>query len=104
MLTSFKKQILLGFVLVLCLSMTLSAFSQEKKEPIKIGAIFSITGPASWLGEPERTTAVMYVEKINKEGGVLGRPIELIVEDTEGNETKTVNATKKLLTKERKFH
>ncbi|MBN1901824.1 ABC transporter substrate-binding protein [Candidatus Sumerlaeota bacterium] len=100
----FKKQNLFCVVLVLCFSLTVFSFAQEKKEekkePIKIGAIFSITGGASWLGEPERNTMVMYVEKINKAGGVLGRPIELIVEDTEGNETKTVNATKKLITKD----
>jgi len=84
--------------------MVLSSFAQEKKEeggePIKIGAIFAITGGASWLGEPERNTAKMYVEKINKEGGILGRQIELIIEDTEGNETKAVNAVKKLITKD----
>ena len=80
-----------------------TSLAQEKsdvKKPIKIGAIFSITGPASWLGEPERNTAIMYVERINQAGGVLGRPLELIVEDTEGNETKAVNAVKKLITKD----
>jgi branched-chain amino acid transport system substrate-binding protein len=104
MVTFFKKRIVFGLVLMVCFGMMLSSIAQEKKEeakePIKIGAIFSITGSASWLGEPERNTAIMYVEKINKEGGVLGRPIELIVEDTEGNETKGVNAVKKLITKD----
>lgn len=104
MLSLFKKRIIFGLIFMLCFGLMLSSIAQEKKEeakePIKIGAIFSITGGASWLGEPERNTVVMYVEKINKEGGVLGRPIELIVEDTEGNETKGVNAVKKLITKD----
>jgi branched-chain amino acid transport system substrate-binding protein len=63
----------------------------------KIGAVFSITGPASWLGEPERNTAVMLVETINKKGGINGVPVELVVEDTVGDETKAVNAVKKLI-------
>ena len=42
----------------------------------KIGAVFSITGPASWLGEPERNTAVMLTESINQKGGINGVPIE----------------------------
>ena len=41
--------------------------------PIKIGAIFSVTGPASFLGEPEKNTAKMLEEEINKAGGLLGR-------------------------------
>ncbi|HMK44088.1 MAG TPA: hypothetical protein VK445_08125, partial [Dissulfurispiraceae bacterium] len=40
----------------------------DAQEPIKIGAIFSVTGPASFLGEPEKNTALMLKEQINKAG------------------------------------
>lgn len=70
---------------------------EEPKEPYKIGAIFSITGPASNLGEPERNTAVMIAEQINKTGGINGHPVELIVEDNEGDNTKAVVAANKLI-------
>jgi branched-chain amino acid transport system substrate-binding protein len=76
------------------------AKTEPSKKPVKIGIAVAITGPASWLGEPERNTAMMYVEEINKAGGVNGYPIELIVEDTEGDETKAVNAVNKLITKD----
>ena len=56
--------------------------------PVKIGALFSVTGPASFLGEPERNTAVMMVDEINKAGGIKGRKLELIVYDTQGDATK----------------
>jgi branched-chain amino acid transport system substrate-binding protein len=69
-------------------------------EPIKIGAVFAITGPASWLGEPERDTAKMVAEEINVAGGIGGRPIELIIEDDGGDETKSVLAVKKLIDKD----
>ena len=55
--------------------------SAQDGEPIKIGAVLSATGPASFLGDPEKKTLEMYVDKINDEGGVIGRPIELIVYD-----------------------
>lgn len=65
--------------------------------PVKIGALFSVTGPASPLGEPERNTAVMMVDEINKAGGIKGRKLELIVYDTQGDATKAVQAVNKLI-------
>ena len=41
-------------------------------EPIKIGTFLAVTGPASFLGDPELKTLQMYIERINQEGGVLG--------------------------------
>jgi branched-chain amino acid transport system substrate-binding protein len=69
-------------------------------EPYRIGALLPITGPASFLGEPQRKTADMVVELINSSGGINGRPIELITYDTEGNETKAVIAARKLISKD----
>lgn len=69
-------------------------------EPIKIGALFAVTGSASPLGEPERDTAVMLQEKINASGGIDGRPLELIVRDTKGEETEALNAAMELIEKE----
>ncbi|HBA86681.1 MAG TPA: ABC transporter substrate-binding protein [Geobacter sp.] len=65
--------------------------------PIKIGALFAVTGPASFLGEPERNTAQMVVDEINKAGGVKGRKLELIVYDTGGDATKAVQLANKLI-------
>ncbi|MBN2131252.1 MAG: ABC transporter substrate-binding protein [Sedimentisphaerales bacterium] len=69
-------------------------------EPIKIGALFAVTGRASWLGEPEKNTALMIAEEINAKGGIEGRPLEVIIEDTEGIEATAVNAMKKLIKKD----
>ena len=70
-------------------------------EPIRIGAIFSATGPASFLGEPERNTAKMLEEDINKSGGLLGRKVEIIVYDDETDATKAVTAVGRLIKKDR---
>ncbi|HET6490311.1 MAG TPA: ABC transporter substrate-binding protein [Syntrophales bacterium] len=65
--------------------------------PVKIGALFSITGPASFLGEPERNTAQMVVDEINKAGGIKGRTLELVTYDTQGDATKAVQAATRLI-------
>ena len=70
-------------------------------EPIRIGAIFSVTGPASFLGEPERNTAKMLEEDLNKAGGLLGRKLEIIVYDDESDVTKAVTAVDRLIKRDR---
>jgi len=64
---------------------------------IKIGALFAVTGPAAFLGEPERNTAKMVIDEINKAGGVKGQKLELIVYDTAGDATKAVQLATKLI-------
>ena len=67
------------------------------EKPVKIGAIFSVTGPASFLGAPEEKTARMLVDKINAAGGVNGRKLELIVKDSSGSPEKAVSFAKQLI-------
>ncbi|MGE3146261.1 MAG: ABC transporter substrate-binding protein [Pseudorhodoplanes sp.] len=52
---------------------------------IKVGAVLSVTGPASFLGDPEKRTLEMYVDAINAKGGVNGEKIKLIVYDDGGD-------------------
>lgn len=66
-------------------------------EPIKIGAFYSLSGPAAAIGTPTKLVTQMVVEKINKEGGINGRPIELILGDTESEPTKAVMVAKKFI-------
>jgi branched-chain amino acid transport system substrate-binding protein len=65
--------------------------------PIKIGALFAVTGPASFLGEPERNTAQMVVDEINQSGGIKGRMLLLITYDTQGDATRAVQAATRLI-------
>jgi branched-chain amino acid transport system substrate-binding protein len=52
---------------------------------IKIGSVLAVTGPASFLGDPEKKTLEMYVDEINAKGGVNGQKIKLIVYDDAAN-------------------
>lgn len=70
-------------------------------EDYHVGCIFSITGKASWLGEPERNTAEMIAKKINDAGGINGNKLVLHIEDDQGDNTQAVNAANKLIKKEK---
>lgn len=61
-------------------------------DPIKIGSVLSITGPASYIGDPEAKTLQMYVDQINAAGGVIGRKLELVVYDdaSDANKARTL--------------
>jgi branched-chain amino acid transport system substrate-binding protein len=67
-------------------AMTLSvSLAQAQQAPIKIGAVLSATGGASFLGDPEKRTLEMYVADINAKGGINGRKVEAIIYDDASN-------------------
>lgn len=66
-------------------------------EPIKLGAFFALSGPAAHIGTPTKLVAQMVVDKINKEGGINGRPIELVLGDTESDPAKAAVIAKKFI-------
>jgi branched-chain amino acid transport system substrate-binding protein len=68
---------------------------------LKIGAVFSVTGRASFLGDPEKKTAEMIAEQVNAAGGINGEKLELIVYDDEGDATKCNLAFQKLITQDK---
>ena len=66
-------------------------------DPIKIGSVLSVTGPAAFLGDPELKTLQLYVENINKAGGVLGRQIQLVHYDDGSDAGKANSFAKRLI-------
>jgi branched-chain amino acid transport system substrate-binding protein len=69
----------------------------QAADPIKIGTFLSVTGPASFLGDPELRTLQMYVDELNAGGGVLGRKLELVHYDTAGQAKEAVTFVKRLI-------
>ncbi|TLM67697.1 MAG: ABC transporter substrate-binding protein [Deltaproteobacteria bacterium] len=69
-------------------------------EPIKLGAFFDLSGKAAFIGTPTKLVAEMVVEKINAEGGINGRPLELIMADSESEPPKAANIAKKFIYKD----
>ena len=93
------------FATILCVSLLPLAFSCKKQsgETIKIGAIFAVTGPASFLGAPEAKTAQMMVDEINNNGGVSGKQLKLIIKDSAGSPEKAISFAKQLIEEEKVF-
>ncbi|HUL60078.1 MAG TPA: ABC transporter substrate-binding protein, partial [Anaeromyxobacteraceae bacterium] len=79
------------------------AASPAAPEPVKIGALLAVTGPASFLGAPEARTLEMVVQDLNAKGGIGGRPVALLVKDTGGNPEKAVSFARQLIDEEQVF-
>lgn len=86
---------------VAAIAMGMAMQPAQAADTIKIGSFLAVTGGASFLGVPEKSTLEMYVEKINAEGGVLGRQLELIVYDSGGNPKKAVPFAKRLVSEDK---
>ena len=68
-----------------CAVAALLAGEQGASAQVKLGAVLSVTGPASFLGDPEKKTLEIYVQEINAKGGVNGQKLELITYDDGGD-------------------
>ena len=68
---------------------------------IKLGGLFAESGPAGFLGMPEKQTLEMLVEEVNAAGGLNGEQIKLITYDTQGLENRTISFFKRLATKDK---
>ena len=66
------------------LLIAMATVGQAAEEPIVIGFITALTGSTSLWGNQEANGAKMRVDEINAAGGVLGRPLKLIVYDHKG--------------------
>lgn len=99
-----KAKVLVSFGIIGLVVTALLHFAGTKahsqKEPYKIGAVFSITGVGSFLGDPEKKTVEMIAEQINGQGGINGHPLEVIMLDDESDATKCNLAVKRLIKKE----
>ena len=69
-------------------------------DTIKLGAFFDLSGRAAFIGTPTKLVAEMVVEKINSEGGINGKMLELEVGDTEANPAKAASIAKKFIYKD----
>ena len=84
-------------IAALALASALFSAGAAAQEPIRIGAFLSVTGPASFLGDPELKTLELYVDRINADGGVLGRKLQLVTYDDGGDAEKARTFAKRLI-------
>jgi ABC-type branched-subunit amino acid transport system substrate-binding protein len=69
--------------------------------PIKVGVATDLTGAIGYAGNANANVAKMVVADINNAGGILGRPIQLFIEDTASNESVAVGNVRKLIQRDK---
>ncbi|MFY7782336.1 MAG: ABC transporter substrate-binding protein, partial [Tagaea sp.] len=75
--------------------------AQAQQPPIRIGAVLAVTGGAAFLGDPAAKTLRLYVERLNRAGGVAGRQLELRLYDSAGDPRQAVTFTRRLIEDDR---
>ena len=92
------KGTVMGLLLVaLLLGVALLPGCAEEVKSYKVGAVLAVTGFNAPLGLPEKQTLEMVQAQINAAGGIKGKPLEIVIYDTESDATKCLTLTKKLL-------
>lgn len=66
-------------------------------DTIRIGGLFSVTGPAAFIGDPAKKTLEMLVKETNRNGGINGMKVETVIYDTVGDPTKAVQLATRLI-------
>ena len=79
----------------------LAAGPAAAQAPIKIGAFLAVTGPASFLGDPEAKTLRLYVDRTNKAGGVAGHKLEVVIYDSAGDAKQAVTFARRLIVEDK---
>lgn len=96
-----RREMLLGSgVAAFAIGAGHQAFAQIS-DPLKIGWMVTLTGPASAPGIGFDRGVRYAVDQLNAAGGVKGRKIELITRDTQGDPTKAVNTAQELISQQK---
>jgi ABC-type branched-subunit amino acid transport system substrate-binding protein len=80
---------------------TTPALAQNTAEPIKVGALFSMTGAGSVIGASSITGLNMTVKEVNEGGGILGRKLVVVPADDQSDVTAAVGEAKRLVFREK---
>ena len=88
-------------VLIGILPAALAPTRAQSKEPIRVGLIQPLSGPIAAAGSYITNGAKIAAERVNAKGGVLGRPLELVIEDNKSDPAETRNAAEKLIVRDK---
>ncbi|QJT10195.1 ABC transporter substrate-binding protein [Oceanidesulfovibrio marinus] len=92
----FKK------ILITCMLCLLTAGTVDSADiqPIKIGGLFAESGKVAFVGTASRLVAEMTLKEINDNGGILGRPVKMVVYDTESDPNVALRMARELVEKD----
>lgn len=92
------RNVVLGGLLLTGIAASVPAQAQDT---VRIGLVQPLTGSVAYNGKSVVEGARLAVEEMNAAGGVLGKKIELIVEDGQCTPANSVNAVEKLVQKDK---
>lgn len=98
------KKVIIGFVIIFAIVFGYRAYKNSARiatkgviqEPIKIGAILPLTGNSAFYGEPIKTGMDLATEEINASGGIQGKDLQVVYEDSQADTKLGVSAYQKL--------
>ncbi|NLD51918.1 MAG: ABC transporter substrate-binding protein [Clostridiales bacterium] len=92
-----KKRSILSLLLALVLCLGVFAPATLAEDVIKVGGLAVLSGPAAVYGQAVQKGVDLYIEQLNAAGGIDGKKVEVIWEDTTGDATIGLNAYNKLV-------
>lgn len=100
-MNGINRRSLLKMVPATLLATTASRALAAGGEPLRIGSLLSVTGPAAFLGEDMKAGLELGVEEINAAGGINGQMIEWTFYDVESQTQKAITATRRLINQDK---
>lgn len=92
-----KKALSLILCLLMAVSLLTGCGSQADEETITIGVLSALTGTSANYGLSEKNAAMLAEEDLNAAGGINGKKVKIVVEDTAASPQEGVNACRKLI-------
>jgi branched-chain amino acid transport system substrate-binding protein len=71
----------------------------QAADPFEINVILSLTGPGAFLGKSEQSAIALVEDRVNKSGGIAGRPIKFVIADDESSPQVDVQLANALMSK-----
>jgi branched-chain amino acid transport system substrate-binding protein len=90
-----SREAFLGAALTVCSFVGTPAMAQQT--PVVVGVVLPMTGPLATYGSPFSDAIKLAVEEVNASGGINGRPMELVIEDSQASNTVAINALNRVL-------
>jgi branched-chain amino acid transport system substrate-binding protein len=87
----------LAVLMLLAVTLPHSAAMAQAKPPIKFGVVAAVSGEAASYSKPFLDAIQMIAEDFNKEGGIMGRPVQVVFYDDRGIPDAALQAAKKLV-------
>ena len=96
-----QRRWFLSVAVAVALGATAAIAPAQQGEPVKIGVIQPLSGPVAASGNYIRMGAEIARDWVNARGGVLGRQVQLVIEDNKSDPKEAASAAEKLIVRDK---